>query len=77
MKRTRAARLPTIEIETGIPIPPRRTYKGIRPALRALKVGESVVLDAKSRTNADQILGKGNYVTARTTNGRLRVWRTK
>lgn len=67
------------EIETGIPVPPRQKFKGIRAAMRAMQVGDSIVIDAKSRTNADQILGKGNYRTAWTDDKppRLRVWREK
>ena len=65
-----------LKIERGIPIPNRGRKTN---ALRALKVGECVLLPDKSKGNRSLVtgvMGSGNYATKKESGG-LRVWRIK
>lgn len=71
-----------LKIETGVPIPPhgREGSGHVQVALRALKLGQSVVLPVKSPGNAytaaGKYIGKGKF-TVRQVDGGFRVWRIK
>lgn len=70
-----------IKIEKGVPVPPRRTRKGIsKYPFRQMEVGDSFLMPDYTVVRAWGILGPyakrlGQKYTVRTVEGGARVWR--
>jgi len=75
--------MPT-EIETGIPLPPRQTstrMKMIRHLLNEGKKGDSIFIHGLSSSAAHgyayQVAGRSGFISCRSENSGVRVWKIK
>lgn len=72
----------TLTIEKGVPLPPRRSPSAIAETLREMETGDSFVLNS-TNPKADMTTVRkvaktlGVKLTARTHDGKMRVWRVE
>ena len=67
-----------LKTDTNIPPPPPRRRTGVTAALRAMEIGDSLLLPIltwQANSYAYRVLGKGNF-RARKEHGGTRIWRT-
>lgn len=65
-------------IEKGVPIPKRR-QNGFAATLRAMEVGDSVLVSLAGRASAASVFGRfrpKEFTTRKEGDGGLRIWRT-